>query len=92
MPEKDIHDMCLPGASGPVFINVWWFSSMSICMEGGGRNLKNVTRRLMRWYTESQPSSVQGLIDWLIDWLYQSLTAHQHQKGHTVPKQVSPLK
>ncbi len=26
---------------------------------------------------------------WL--WLYQSLTAHQHQKGHTVPKQVSPL-
>ncbi len=24
----------------------------------------------------------------LIDWLYQSLTAHQHQKGHTVPKQV----
>ncbi len=28
---------------------------------------------------------------WLIDWLYQSFTAHQHQKGHTVPKQVSPL-
>ncbi len=27
----------------------------------------------------------------LIDWLYQSFTAHQHQKGHTVPKQVSPL-
>ncbi len=26
-----------------------------------------------------------------IDWLYQSFTAHQHQKGHTVPKQVSPL-
>ncbi len=24
-------------------------------------------------------------------WWYQSLTAHQHQKGHTVPKQVSPL-
>ncbi len=23
--------------------------------------------------------------------LYQSFTAHQHQKGHTVPKQVSPL-
>ncbi len=29
--------------------------------------------------------------DGLIDWLYQSFTAHQHQKGHTVPKQVSPL-
>ncbi len=29
--------------------------------------------------------------NWLIDWLYQSFTAHQHQKGHTVPKQVSPL-
>ena len=28
---------------------------------------------------------------WLIDWLYQSFTAQQHQKGHTVPKQVSPL-
>ncbi len=28
----------------------------------------------------------------LVDyWLYQSFTAHQHQKGHTVPKQVSPL-
>ncbi len=27
----------------------------------------------------------------VIDWLYQSLTAHQHQKGHTVPKQVSQL-
>ncbi len=27
----------------------------------------------------------------LIDWLNQSFTAHQHQKGHTVPKQVSPL-
>ncbi len=26
-----------------------------------------------------------------IDWLYQSFTAHLHQKGHTVPKQVSPL-
>ncbi len=26
----------------------------------------------------------------LVD-LYQSFTAHQHQKGHTVPKQVSPL-
>ncbi len=25
--------------------------------------------------------------DWLID-CYHSLTAHQHQKGHTVPKQV----
>ncbi len=25
------------------------------------------------------------------DWLYQSFMAHQHQKGHTVPKQVSPL-
>ncbi len=24
---------------------------------------------------------------WLIDWLYPSFTAHQHQKGHTVPKQ-----
>ncbi len=23
-----------------------------------------------------------------IDWLYQSFTAYQHQKGHTVPKQV----
>ncbi len=30
-------------------------------------------------------------VDWLIHWLYQSFTAHQHQKGHTVPKQVSPL-
>ncbi len=28
--------------------------------------------------------------DWLIDWLHQSFTAPQHQKGHTVPKQVSP--
>ncbi len=27
----------------------------------------------------------------LIDWLYQSFPAHQHQKGHTVPKQLSPL-
>ncbi len=27
----------------------------------------------------------------LIDWLYPSFTAHKHQKGHTVPKQVSPL-
>ncbi len=27
----------------------------------------------------------------LIDWLYQSFTAHQHQKVHTLPKQVSPL-
>ncbi len=27
----------------------------------------------------------------MIDWLYQSFTAHQHQKGHTVPKQVNPL-
>ncbi len=26
-----------------------------------------------------------------IDWLYQSFTAHQHQKGYTVPKQASPL-
>ena len=26
-----------------------------------------------------------------IDWLYQSFIAHQHQKGHTLPKQVSPL-
>ncbi len=26
-----------------------------------------------------------------IDWLYQRFTAHQHQKGRTVPKQVSPL-
>ncbi len=26
-----------------------------------------------------------------IDWLYQTFTAHQHQKGHTVPKQVRPL-
>ncbi len=34
--------------------------------------------------------SISG-VQWLIDWLYQSLTAHQHQKGHTVPKQVSPL-
>ena len=25
-----------------------------------------------------------------IDWLYQIFTAHQHQKDHTVPKQVSP--
>ncbi len=31
------------------------------------------------------------IIDWLIDWLYKRFTAHQHQKGHTVPKQVSPL-
>ncbi len=23
--------------------------------------------------------------------IYQSFMAHQHQKGHTVPKQVSPL-
>ncbi len=27
----------------------------------------------------------------LINWLYQGLTAHQHQKGHIVPKRVSPL-
>ncbi len=26
-----------------------------------------------------------------INQLYQSFTAHQHPKGHTVPKQVSPL-
>ncbi len=24
----------------------------------------------------------------MIDWLYHILTAHQHQKGHTAPKQV----
>ncbi len=27
----------------------------------------------------------------LNDWLYQSFTAHQHQKGHTVPNQMSLL-
>ncbi len=27
----------------------------------------------------------------MCDWLYQSFMAHQHQKGHTVPKQVSLL-
>ncbi len=32
-----------------------------------------------------------GLASCQIDWLYQSFTAHQHQKAHTVPKQVSPL-
>ncbi len=30
-------------------------------------------------------------IVYLIDWLNESFTAHQHQKGHTVPKLVSPL-
>ncbi len=30
--------------------------------------------------------SMTGLIDYI-----KSSTAHQHQKGHTVPKQVSPL-
>ncbi len=33
----------------------------------------------------------ENISGWLIDWLYRSFTAHQHQKGHTVPKQVSEL-
>ena len=37
-------------------------------------------------------SAVQGASTiHLIDWFYQSFTAHQNQKGHTVPKEVSPL-
>ncbi len=37
------------------------------------------------------PSGVETscpVVDWFIDWLYQGFTAHQRQKGHTVPKQV----
>ncbi len=34
---------------------------------------------------------VMVICESLIDWLYQSVTAHQHQKGHTVPKQANPL-
>ncbi len=33
----------------------------------------------------------RGFMFGLINWLYQRFTAHQHQKGHTLPKQVSPL-
>ncbi len=32
-----------------------------------------------------------GLRKYTHQLLYQSFTAHQHQKGHTVPKQVTPL-
>ncbi len=50
---------------------------------------KEVTNQ---WHAEhAKPTDIPQEPEKQINWLYQSFTAHQHQKGHTVPKQVSPL-
>ncbi len=60
------------------------FPAVTICNQNSFRYMFSGSRSM---YSKVFSSPALGTT-WVTWWWYHSLTAHQHQKGHTVPKQV----